>query len=368
MAMDVCYVVNAVGETSVPADIATALERYTDVQVDILAWFDANPFEGEDLVDVTCLDAPNTMTGIDRRTYSEAKAHLHDYDLIQTHHNHSGAFAKIIARQLGIPSVSREGNVRRGFNRLGRIANGLTNTLAATVVCNSKAVYDSFYRWEDAILPNSKVTFIPNGVDFERVQRGRLMDWSAIEAADVDEAAFLVGTAGLLTEQKDHRTLIEAVAIARERVEVDMHLLLAGDGPLEESLREFAAECGIEHSTHFLGFLNRQQVYSLFDELDVYAMPSRWEGFSAAAVEALGSGLPAVFSSIAPFTEPYRDVARFHQVGDAEALAQHLVDFAENPNLCEQLGTKGKELVTQAYAMDTVAERYRDLYEEILTE
>lgn len=395
MVAEVCYVVNAVDETSVPADIATALERYTDASVDLLAWFDAERFDGDDLVGVCCLDAPDTTMGIDRRTYREAREHLREYDLVQAHHNHSGAFAKVIARRLGIPAVSREGNMRRGFNRLGRIANGLTNPLSARVVCNSRAVYDSFTRWERAILPASRVTFIPNGVDFERVEAGRSMAWSAVEAAGLarngtagnggrDRAAgsvgatgsegaagpkgeaVLVGTAGLLTEQKDHRTLVEAIAIARERTDADLHLLIAGDGPLEDELRALATERGVADAVHLLGFLERRQVYAMLDELDVYAMPSRWEGFSAAAVEALGSGLPAVFSEIPPFTEPYEGVARFHPVRDADALAGHLVDLAERPDERERLAREGETLVTETYAMETVARQYRDLYEDVL--
>lgn len=368
MTTKLCYVVNAVGETSVPADIATSLVEHCDVEVDVLAWFDADPFERDDLVDVLSLDAPDTTTGIDRATYRRASDILGEYDVVQAHHNHSGSIAKAIAARLGVPTVSREGNMRKGFNRLGRVANGLTNPLADRVVCNSRAVYDSFRRWENVLLPAEKVVFIPNGVDFDRLEAGRNLDWSALETADADPDSVVVGTAGMLTEQKDHETLIRALELAQERSDKRMELVIAGDGPLESALRRLVTDLDLEESVHFLGYLDRKRVYKMLSEIDVYAMPSLWEGFSAAAVEALASDTAAVFSEIPPFREPYGDVARFHPTGDREALADHLAALAADSSERERLAASGRRLVEENYAVESVATAYRDLYEEVLSD
>jgi glycosyltransferase involved in cell wall biosynthesis len=350
----------------VPADIALALETYTDVTVDILAWFDADSFEGKSHIDVTCLDAPDTTVGADLGTVRRAASILSEYDVVQAHHNHSGSFAKAIAKYVGVPSVSREGNMRKGFNRMGRVANGLTNPLADRVVCNSHAVYDSFRSWENAILPEDRVAFIPNGVDFDRIDAGRTLDWSAREIAAVDDETVVVGTAGLLTEQKDHATLIRAVETATEQSETPIELFIAGDGPEGDDLRALTEDCGVTDSVHFLGYLDRKQVYKMLSEIDIYAMPSLWEGFSAAAVEGIALGNPAVFSTIPPFTEPYGDIARFHPVRDDEALADHIVALANDSAARKRLAEAGRELVEDRYKIEHVAEQYRDLYRDIL--
>lgn len=363
-----CFVVNAVDETSVPADIAAALVEHTGVEVDVLAWFDAGGFGGDDAVGVACLDAPDTALGIDRRTYRDAVDALRGYDVVQAHHPHSGTFAKLIARRLGIPSVSREGNVRAGFTRKGLLANGLTNPLSDRVVPNSPAVYDSFRRWERALLSGDAVEIIPNGVDFDRVEAGLALDWGPREATGIDPDATLVGTAGLLTEQKAHGTLVRAVAAAndRDRLAEPLDLVIAGDGPRRDDLERLAADRGVADRVHFLGYLDRLRVYATMGELDVYAMPSRWEGFSAAAVEALGVGTACVFSDIPPFREPYGDVALFHPVDDHAALADRLVDLATAPDRRAELGRRGRELVREQYTMERVAQRYRDLYRDVV--
>jgi glycosyltransferase involved in cell wall biosynthesis len=363
---NVCFVVNAVDETSVPADIATAVANHTGINVDILAWFDVKPFGGDEVVDVQCVDAPNSTLGIDLPSLRKAGDMLSAYDLIQTHHNHSGAYAKLLARRFNIPTISREGNMRKGFNRLGRIANGVTNPLAATVVCNSSAVYNSFKRWERALLKEANITFIPNGVDFDEITAGANLDWSPRAKLGIPPDRILIGTAGSLTAQKDHETLIRALSHAHAKSHQPLELCIAGDGPAMEHLETLATELDIRDRVHFLGYVDREQVYKMLSEIDIYAMPSKWEGFSAAAVEAIGAGNPTVFAAIPPFTIPYRDIAKFHSVGNYQELASHILELAANPDLRQEMAEAGRQVVKEKYRMETVAHQYRDLYVDVL--
>lgn len=365
MSLRACFVVNAVDETSVPADIATALVEHTDVEVDVLAWFDAAGFHGDDEVGVTCLDAPDTRLGVDLRTARRARDTLNEYDVVQAHHNHSGSFAKLICAATGTPVVSREGNMRRGFTREGLLLNGLTNPLTDRVVCNSEAVYQSFRDWERWLLPSGKVVIIPNGVDLDRIDAAADSEWTLEDRADVDPESVVVGTAGLLEAQKDQGTLIRGVAAARSLADRPLELVLAGDGPKEPELRALTAELGVEESVHFLGRLEREAVYAMLAATDIYAMPSLWEGFSAAAVEALGSGTPAVFSDIPPFRLPYDDVALFHPPRDHEVLGQRLAQLADDEAKRSELGGAGRSLVEREYTIEHVATRYRDLYRTV---
>jgi len=72
----ICYVVNAVSETSVPVTITTAVTDHTEYAVGILAWFDAEPFAGDDRVGVMCLDAPRGSFGLDTATVTGARDYL----------------------------------------------------------------------------------------------------------------------------------------------------------------------------------------------------------------------------------------------------------------------------------------------------
>lgn len=97
-------------------------------------------------------------------------------------------------------------------------------------------------------------------------------------------------------------------------------------------------------------------------------MSSRWEGFSAAALEALASGTPCVFSDIPPFVEPYGSVARFHKVGDPSDLSNQLIDLANDPAERRRMGRVGRSLATEKYAIDDVVTAYETLYHRVINE
>lgn len=361
----VCFVVNAVDETSVPADIAAGIIQHTDVEVDVLAWWEAGEFHRHETPDIIEIGAPDTKLGLDKTTYRECLDLFADYDIVQAHHCHSGSLAKIIARHAGTPSVSREGNMRRGFTREGRIANGLTNPLSSRVVCNSSAVYRSFRRWERLLLSDSKVEIIPNGVDVDRIDdaKGKPLPGVPSEILSDD---ILVGSAGMLTPQKDHETLIRAVAKANELLDQDVSLVVAGEGDLRDSLEKLATELGIGDSVHLLGLVEREVVYAMLHEVDVYSMPSRWEGFSAAAVEAIASETPCIFSDIFAFTIPYDDVALFHPVGDHVALSKRLVKLVRDNEQANALASAGRRLVESKYTIERISTAYAELYRDVL--
>ncbi|WP_241244073.1 MULTISPECIES: glycosyltransferase family 4 protein [Haloarcula] len=363
VSLDICFVVNAVGEGSIPAEIATAVTRHTDHTVDILTWFDSGPFAGEELLDVRSLDAPDSALGIDPATYRRATDILSEYDLIQAHHNHSGAFAKVIARRVDVPVVSREGNTRDGFTRKGRIANGVTNPLASRVVCISDSVYQSFTLWERAILPKRRVRRIPNGVHMDRIDETAPALPDDITPSD---NAFLVGNAAMLYEQKAQDTLIRAVAQLNRRTDRPVELVICGDGPERPRLESLAETLGITSRVYFAGLVERRAVYAMAKAVDAFAMPSRWEGFCSAVAEALAAETATVLSNIETFRELYDGATLYHEVDNVDGLTGCLEVLLSDESRREALAQTGRNLVEKKYTIRTVAQQYSALYDDIV--
>ncbi|EMA11188.1 glycosyltransferase [Haloarcula vallismortis ATCC 29715] len=355
--------VNAVGEGSIPAEIATAVTRHTDHTVDILTWFDSGQFAGEELLDVRSLDAPDTALGVDLATYCRAADILSEYDLVQAHHNHSAAFAKAIARRVGVPTVSREGNTRDGFTRKGRIANGVTNPLASRVVCISESVYQSFTRWERAILPKRRVRRIPNGVHLDRIAETAPALPDGIAPAD---NAFVVGNAAMLHEQKAQDTLIRAIAELNKRADRPVELVICGGGPERSRLELLAETLGITSRIHFAGLVERRAVYAMAKAVDAFAMPSRWEGFCSAVAEALAAETATVLSDIETFRELYDGAALYHEVDNVDGLTDCLETLLSDKSRREALARAGRSLVEEKYTIKTVAQQYGTLYDDIV--
>lgn len=368
--ISVCHVLNAVDETSTEAEWAVQQAARDDVdEVTVVTFFDARPFGGDDAVSVRCLDVPGDDMFPSRSTFLELRRIVSRHSIVHMHHNHSGTFAKLAAAGTGTPAVVTEHNDHAGFTLEGRVGNGLTNPLAAEVVAVSEAVLDSFAWWERALLAGTPVSVVRNGVDVERIERARSLDWSVADVAPVDPDAVLVGSAGMLTEQKAQEVLLEAVDRANRTGDVPIELVVSGRGEKREALERQIANAEFGDRLHLLGFLeDRDHVHKMLHDVDVYAMPSRWEGFCVAALEALAAGNPCVFSDIPPFRDPFADVARFHPVDDAEALAAELVDLAASPAVRSELAERGHEHVIEEYSLQSTVDSYLELYAAHVTE
>jgi glycosyltransferase involved in cell wall biosynthesis len=293
-----------------------------------------------------------------------AKSILSEFDIVHTHHPHSGFYGKLIAKRLGKPIVHTEHNNHDGFTRKGRIANGITNTFTDTVVCVSESVRESFTRWEDIIVNDRKICVINNGVNIDRLEAAKELEWSIHDVADIDTDATVVGSAGMLTEQKGQDVLIEAVDQANAESEQQIELVISGDGPLRDELGKQIANAEYSDRLHLLGFLERrEQVYKMMHEIDIYAMSSRWEGFCVAALEGLATGTPCIFSDIPEFKRPFEGVARFHTVNDTNSLSGEIISLITASS--EGIGKKGREKVLSEHRLQKTAKKYVDLYDQI---
>jgi glycosyltransferase involved in cell wall biosynthesis len=107
---------------------------------------------------------------------------------------------------------------------------------------------------------------------------------------DRDRPIFV--TAGRLVPQKDHDTMLRALAIHRKQF--DSRLIVLGVGPLQTALRDLAVRLDIAKSVDFVGF----QANSLpfLRQADAFLLSSRCEGFGNVIVEALGCGTPVISS------------------------------------------------------------------------
>ena len=109
------------------------------------------------------------------------------------------------------------------------------------------------------------------------------------------------------------------------------HVVIAGGGDLEDFLRELADELGVAERVHVLG--PRRDVPALMHALDVFAMPSIWEGFGLVLLEAMAAGKPIVASRVATIPEVVLDgeTGILVPAGDEVALAEALASLAEAP-------------------------------------
>lgn len=140
-------------------------------------------------------------------------------------------------------------------------------------------------------------TVVRNAIDvddyaFDEVRRER-----ARSNLSVPEGSLVIGHVGRFMPQKNHTFLLDVFAEVL-RLRPDAVLLLAGDGELRAKREQQAADLGISDSVKFLGV--RSDVPDLMQAMDVFLMPSLYEGLPLVLVEAQAAGLPCVISDSIP--------------------------------------------------------------------
>lgn len=111
------------------------------------------------------------------------------------------------------------------------------------------------------------------------------------------EDCFVVGHVGRFAEEKNHNFLIK---IFKRVVELDAsaRLLLVGEGPLEHEIRILVDQYGLTDKVLFAGVTNHVEYYLC--AMDVFVLPSLYEGFGIVNIEAQASGLPCIVSNVVP--------------------------------------------------------------------
>lgn len=132
---------------------------------------------------------------------------------------------------------------------------------------------------------------IPNGIDLERFRYDAMIQQSVRKALGL-EGKFVVGHAGRLTAAKNQTFLLRIFkAISRKQ---DSILLIAGTGEREKELKRLAAKLGVAGKVRFLG--SRGDMDRLYQAMDVFLLPSLYEGVPMTGLEAQAVGLPCFFS------------------------------------------------------------------------
>jgi len=220
-----------------------------------------------------------------------------------------------------------------------RIANAIIlSTPAALEKIRDRSGYDS------------KTHVIPYGVDTD-----------AFTASPIPQQKVILFV-GSLMQHKGVFVLLEAFRQVL-RTFPDCTLLLAGSGSETEKAKSVAAALDNPASVQFLGRVAHQDLPAVMRRCSVFCIPSFGEAFGLVALEAMASGRPVVGTDASGLGYLIEDQGgRKVPVGDADKLAQSLIDILGNPSLARSMGEYNRRLAESRYAWPRVIERLEETY------
>lgn len=170
-----------------------------------------------------------------------------------------------------------------------------------------------------------------------------------------------VGTIARLEAQKDLETLLKAVSLLAKVCEVRLEIV--GVGSQKTKLEKLSKEIGIEEVTRFIG--KTTEIEKFLSSLDVFVLPSKYEGFGAVLVEAMKVGVPIVASNTSSIPEVLGEgYIGLCEVGDDEDFARTIL-HAINP-LYRNSFTHGYGKQLSLFKAESTAKKHIFIYESLL--
>lgn len=258
-----------------------------------------------------------------------------EYKIIHGQMTNTASIYMPIAKKHGVTTrIAHSHNSHGKVGMLGVVTDILKKPVfkyATDLFACSEAAARYFYP--ESYIKAGKVKIVPNAVDAGKFRFNpdkRMQMRTEFEVAD----KLVIGCVGRFRTEKNQAFLLGVLKEAL-KTEPNAVLLFAGDGPLEDDVKQKAAEMGISDKCVFLGM--RSDIPDVMQAMDVLAMPSLFEGLPVTGIEAQAGGLRVVASTGVP----------------DEMDAIHLIDFLPlddgEKKWAEMLISKAREERTDTY-------------------
>ena len=207
-----------------------------------------------------------------------------------------------------------------------------------------------------------RIEYVPGvGIRTERFRELAIDREEKRQSLGFGDQDFLLLTVAEMTPNKNHITILKALALLKEREEFsNMHYLICGRGEMWTSLEESARELGVAAHVHFLGY--RTDAPELYKASDLFLFVTLREGLSVALMEAMSSGMPIVCAEIRGNTDLVDDgVSGIFTENTPEAVAEHILDLYRNPQRRQALGQAASEKAA-LFDEKHVLQQVKDIY------
>ena len=219
-----------------------------------------------------------------------------NYKIVHSHINTLSVFSLFAAKCAGVPvriahSHSTTNKKEKKKNLLKQVLRPFSKVFATDYMCCSELAG----RWlfGDEEYDKGNVYLLNNAIDLEKFKYDENVRKEKRKELNIDDGILVIGHVGRFVEQKNHRFLIDIFSEVHKKKNKAV-LLLAGQGPLMDEIREKVRYLKLDSSVVFLK--QRNDINELYQAFDVFCLPSLYEGLPVVGVEAQATGLLCFFS------------------------------------------------------------------------
>jgi len=208
------------------------------------------------------------------------------------------------------------------------------------VITNSKKTKNTVLHNNKDLFPEEKIKVIYNGIKADNYKDS---------IKPINSNKIVIGTAGRLSKEKGHSRFLD-VCLSLKKRNLPVKVKIAGAGPEEKALKEKTKRLNLENYVDFVGFI--EPFRNFLKEVDIFVLPSFYEGFGYVLIEAMAAKKPVVSFDIGAAKEIICHGENGYLIpdGDLELMANKLEDLTINPELPEKLGNFGRKTVQEKFS------------------
>jgi len=277
-------------------------------------------------------------------------------------HCHSGGYACIAAKIAGANNIvytkhgigfTGDELKNRGFLR--KLRDLLIDQCVRAYIALTE--HDRQIMHQKLYIPNHKIHVINNGID---------PAFGQIKSASPGKNP-TIGCVARLNPQKGLTYLIEAIPSINEKIK-NLKVILAGDGDEGTRLKELARKLGILKQIEFSGYIKSEKAAEVIGRMDIFVLPSLWEGFPYTILEAMMMGKPIVTTDIFGINEiiDHNKTGILVPPKNSAALAVAVIDLLINKEKARFIGAAAHKKAQKYYTVDRTVSQIDQLYSSLV--
>lgn len=219
------------------------------------------------------------------------------YKIVHSHLNTLSVFPLYCAKKAKVPvriahSHSTTNKKEWKKNLMKQALRPLSKVFATEYFCCSE--FAGRWLFGNKAYDKGKVYLLNNAIELDKFKYDEKIRNIKRKELDINDDTIVVGHIGRFVEQKNHEYLIEIFKELHQK-EKNSLLILVGQGPLEDKIKIKVNNLGLTNNVLFLG--QRNDANELYQAMDVFLLPSLYEGLPVVGVEAQASGLVCILSN-----------------------------------------------------------------------
>lgn len=306
---------------------------------------------------------PSTLSGL-KKIIKE-----NDIKILHAHDNNASLNAYLVKKlyRLDVKVISHIHNCYpwlKGDNLNKKIDKFLRTKYDHNIACG-KIVYD-FYKENAEYFEEEKTSILSNAMDIEEITKVDLSkSEEVIKEFNIPKDKTILGFIGRLDEQKGIIPFIKEFAKHKEEFN-DCRILLVGNGSQEDEVKKLIKELALEELFILTGFQN--DVYKFYPIIDVFFLPSLYEGLPMVLLEAMAFKKPVVSMDVGSISEVIKNgqTGNLIESENREEFVKALIQVKYDKKVRSNLGENAFDYINKNYNINKYCNKLNGIYNSII--